>query len=211
MLKIITVPNPILTTTAKKIERFDGVLKKLVKDMDQTLRAQVNPQGVGLAAPQVGINEALFIIKPVPKAKTEVFVNPRIILVQTVDDGRWKMDHEDGKLKIEKNSNFHHQSSKSILNPPSSIVKKPKSKTKLEGCLSIPKIWGAIKRDDKIFLEYQDLTSKKHKKWFSGFKALVIQHEIDHLRGVLFTQRALEQNTLLYEEKEGELKKLLTK
>ena len=211
MLKIVTIPNPVLAQLTKKVEQFDASLQILVKDMDQTLRAQVNPQGVGLAAPQVGVNLSVFISKPTPSSKTEVFVNPRIIQVQTVDDGRWKMDHEDGRLKIEKNSSFHHQSSKSTLNPPSSIVKKPKSKTKLEGCLSIPKIWGSVKRAQKVLIEFQDQTGKVHKKWFSGFRAIIIQHEVDHLAGVLFTQRALEQKTTLFEEKEGKLEKLLTK
>ena len=181
MLKIVTIPNAILTSTTKKVEQFDGSLHKLVKDMDQILRKQVNPQGVGLAAPQVAENLAVFIIRPAPDAKTEVFVNPKIIKHET-----YNMKHE------------------------TSNIKKPK-KTKLEGCLSIPKIWGAVKRADKLYLEFQNQTGRVYKKWFSGFKSVIIQHEIDHLRGVLFTQRALEQNAQLYEEKEGKLKKLLTK
>jgi len=190
MLKIVNVPNPILTSPVKKVEQFDGLLAKLVKDMDQTLANQVNPQGVGLAAPQVGINLALFIIKPTADAKTEVFVNPHIL----------KLDVRSSKLDDQKK----HQTSN--IKPRTS---KPKSK--LEGCLSIPKIWGTVKRADKVFLEFYDLAGKEYKKWFSGFKALIIQHELDHLKGVLFTQRALEQNAQLYEEKEGKLKKLLTK
>jgi len=51
MLKIVTIPNPVLTDGTKKVERFDEKLVELVKNMDQTLRAQVNPQGVGLASP----------------------------------------------------------------------------------------------------------------------------------------------------------------
>lgn len=206
MLKIVTIPNPVLTQPTKKVEQFDVSLAKLVKDMDQTLTAQVNPQGVGLAATQVGVNLSVFISKPTSKAKTEVFVNPRIIKTQTVEDRRLKIDIEDRKSKIEKNdlssnlnpqnpsSNIHHQSSK-------------KKKTKLEGCLSIPKIWGSVKRADKVFIEFQDLAGITHKKWFSGFRALIIQHEVDHLKGVLFTQRALEQNSQLFEEKEGKLEK----
>ena len=185
MLKIVTTPNSILTTATKKVERFDGSLKKLVKNMDQTLRAQVNPQGVGLAAPQVGINLAVFIVKPTPDAKTEIFINPRIINVEA--------GNPEGSP-----------------NPQGSEIKK-KKKHRLEGCLSIPKIWGSIKRAKKVYLEFQDLSGNFQKKWFSDFKALVIQHEVDHLAGMLFTQRALEQNNQLYEEKEGKLEKLLTK
>lgn len=185
MLKIVTIPNSVLTETTKKVEQFDGSLAKLVKDMDQALSKQLNPQGVGLAAPQVAENLAIFIIKPTPDAKTEVFVNPKIISTSEVN-----VKHEN-TLEVRKTLK--------------------KKKTKLEGCLSIPKIWGAVKRSDKLYLEFQNQTGRVYKKWFSGFKSVIIQHEIDHLRGVLFTQRALEQNAQLYEEKEGKLKKLLTK
>ena len=83
-----------------------------------------------------------------------------------------------------------------------------KKKTiKLEGCLSVPKIWGTVKRASKILLEYQtdDKNFEKKQAWFSGFEAVIIQHEVDHLNGSLFTQRALAQNQPLYEEKEGKL------
>ena len=183
MLKIVTIPNPVLTQPTKKVEQFDVTLQKLVKDMDQTLRAQINPQGVGLAAPQVGVNLSVFISKPTPNAKTEVFVNPSIL----------KLIHPQG---VKKNSAH-----------PKGVLK-TKRKTKLEGCLSIPKIWGSVKRAEKVLLEFQDQTGKVHKKWFSGFRTIIIQHEVDHLAGVLFTQRALEQKTTLFEEKEGKLNKL---
>lgn len=189
MLKIVTVPNSILTTLAKKVERFDDVLTKLVKDMDQTLRSQVNPQGVGLAAPQVSQDKAIFIIRPTPEAKTEVFVNPRIIQV-----------HPQGGQPQNLYNSAHPAGGQT--------KKKAGKKTKLEGCLSIPKIWGKVNRSDRIFLKYQDLNGKTFRRWFSGFKAMIVQHEIDHLKGILFTQRALEQNSQLFEEKEGELMKI---
>lgn len=78
-------------------------------------------------------------------------------------------------------------------------------KGKLEGCLSIPRIWGAVKRANRVQLEYQDESGKKFKKWFSGFEAVIIQHEMDHLTGVLFTKRVLEQGNKLYKEEEGKL------
>jgi peptide deformylase len=87
-------------------------------------------------------------------------------------------------------------------------LKKAKKPLKLEGCLSIPKIWSPVARAKKILLEYQDLTCQVKREWFQGFKAIIIQHEVDHLNGILFTQRALEQKNPLYEEKEGKLKKL---
>lgn len=61
-----------------------------------------------------------------------------------------------------------------------------------EGCLSIPKIWGQIKRYPGIIIEYQDLFEKRKKIKAKGLLAQIIQHEIDHLNGVLFIDKAIE-------------------
>ena len=75
----------------------------------------------------------------------------------------------------------------------------------LEGCLSIPRIWSPVNRHAKVHLEYTNLRGERKDKWFSGFDAVIIQHEMDHLHGILFTQRSLEQHMKLYEEKNGKL------
>lgn len=177
MLKVITVPNPTLTQPTKPVKKIDQKIKRLIKEMEETLIAQKDPEGVGLAAPQVGISLSLFIIKPNKKKPIKVFINPKIIKTE---------------------------------NPPSPKTKKEKTKTryKLEGCLSIPRIWGSVKRAKKVLLQYQNEKGEQKKDWFSGFEALIIQHEMDHLRGVLFTQRTFEQKTPLYQEKDGKLVKL---
>lgn len=86
--------------------------------------------------------------------------------------------------------------------------KRKRKKQHFEGCLSIPKIWSPVKRSKKILLEYQTTEGEKKSEWFSAFDAIIIQHEVDHLNGILFTQRALEQKSQLYEEKKGKLVKL---
>jgi len=179
MLKIVNVPNQILTVSAKPVVKIDQKILTLIGKMDKTLAAQVDPQGVGLAAPQVGENLAIFVIKPNPGAKTEAFINPKVI------------KHETGNIK--------HAASG---------TNQKKARTKLEGCLSIPRIWGPVKRSGRILLEYQTVTGQKKTAWFSGFKAVIIQHEVDHLNGILFTQRSLEQKAPLYEEKGGKLEKI---
>jgi len=181
MLKIVHVPHPILNTPAKPVTNIDEKIRKLVFEMEETLIAQKDPPGVGLAAPQVGKNLALFIIKPTPKSPTKVFINPKII-------------------KVDQRSKIKDQKSEP----------KPKD-LKLEGCLSIPRIWSPVRRGAKVLLEYQTLASSipgMERKWFQGFEAIIIQHEMDHLSGILFTQRSLEQNLPLYEEKNGELEKI---
>ncbi len=75
---------------------------------------------------------------------------------------------------------------------------------KLEGCLSLKDIWGEVERARAIELEYLDETGKKHHKKFTGFIATIIQHEVDHLNGVLFPKRVLEQKGTLYESKKDE-------
>ncbi len=75
----------------------------------------------------------------------------------------------------------------------------PDRDNKLEGCLSIPKIWGKVKRGSDVSLVFQDETGTKHREKFSGFLATIIQHETDHTNGVLFIQRVLEQKGKLYQ------------
>ena len=70
---------------------------------------------------------------------------------------------------------------------------------KLEGCLSIPKIWGNVHRAKTLTLRYQDPTGATHVEKFNGFLATIIQHETDHVNGILFTQRVLEQKEKLYQ------------
>lgn len=62
MLKIVTIPNQILTTPTKPVTAFDESLKKLVREMEKTLQDQHDPEGVGLAAPQVGVNLSVAIV-----------------------------------------------------------------------------------------------------------------------------------------------------
>jgi peptide deformylase len=177
MLKIVTVPNDVLTSSSKPVTSFDGKLHQLVKDMEDVLNAQVDPQGVGLAAPQVGIKLSLFIMKATAKSSVKAFINPVI--------------------------------KRPVLSKNEPSQKKTKKKKRhFEGCLSIPKIWSEIVRPKKILLEYQAVSGEKKNEWFSGFEAVIIDHEVDHLNGVLFTQRALEQKSQLYEEKKGKLVKM---
>jgi peptide deformylase len=126
-----------------------------------------------LAAPQVGVDLSLFIIKPKKTEPTQVFINPKIL-----------------------------QTTPHSLQPKN----QKRKKIKLEGCLSVPRIWSPIKRADSVLVEYQDLSGDWKKEWFSGFKAQIIQHEMDHLQGILFTQRALEQKQKLYQEIDDELR-----
>lgn len=182
MLKIITVPHPILTTKAKPVAKIDKRILKLVKDMEETLDAQKNPEGVGLSAPQVAVGVRIFIVKHPADKKLLTFINPKIVQTE--------------ELPVHK---------KKKKKPESEHDEDEYEDSNLEGCLSIPNIWAAVKRHDKVEVEYMDITGEVKKEWFSGFSSVVVQHEYDHLDGILFTQRAVEQGNPLYKEVRGKL------
>ncbi len=164
MKPIVHVPNLILTASAQTVTTFDRKLNKLIEDMKATLRATVNPKGVGLAATQVGVGLRIFLTRPTEKTKIRVFINPEIIK---------KSDELTDGI--------------------------PERGNKLEGCLSIPNIWGKVRRTSSVTLRYQDETGQVRQEEFSGFLATIIQHETDHVNGILFTQRVLEQKEKLYQ------------
>ncbi len=86
------------------------------------------------------------------------------------------------------------------------VIGIPDTKKGLEGCLSIPNIWGRVTRAKTVVLRYQDKAGGWHENSFRGFPAIIIQHETDHINGILYTQRVLEQKGKLYQaakDKEG--------
>lgn len=83
---------------------------------------------------------------------------------------------------------------------------KPKKKRvkKLEGCLSLINIWGEVLRSPSVVIEYQNKKGSIKKKKFTGFMATIVQHEVDHLNGILFPKRVLEQKGKLYQSMKNE-------
>lgn len=75
----------------------------------------------------------------------------------------------------------------------------PERDNKLEGCLSIPNVWGKVTRTKSLTVKYQDEKGAYHTENCSGFLATIIQHETDHLNGVLFIHRVLEQKGTFYQ------------
>lgn len=168
MLSIVQAPAPILSTPAKRIGKIDKDIKKIIAEMTHSLLHATDPEGVGLAAPQVGKSLQLFLIKESPKDPLLVFINP----VLHITEGQ--------SLQI------------------TAKKEKKDKEVKLEGCLSLQDIWGVVNRYPEIDLTYQDESGKLHTKHFDSFLATIIQHEYDHLQGILFPRRVLEQNGKLY-------------
>ena len=178
MLKILTAPHPALTKKSKPISDFGPKTRNFCHLLSKTLLSCQNPSGIGLAAPQVGKNWQIFTIA-LPGERPIVFVNPKII---------------------------SHSQKKTYF-----LLEDEKGKKKepfLEGCLSLPNIFGTVKRWTEIKVEFFNPAGEKQKAKLENLAAIVFQHEYDHLQGILFTQRIIKQGGEVFQEKNGQLEKI---
>ncbi len=186
MFKIVIAPNPVLSNIAKPVTKVNSSVTKIIAEMKKTLSQTIDPKGVGLAAPQVGKSLRIFIAKPTDLSKIMVFINPVIT----------KINSDRKQIRTNINQRLSVSASAKI-----------KSSKKLEGCLSLPNIWGDVLRPPSITITFLDEQGKTHQQKFSNFLATIIQHEIDHLDGILFPKKVLEQKGTLYKShknKKGE-------
>ena len=149
VLPIRTVPDPVLRQKAKRVKAIDKSLRKLINDMQETLRTA---SGVGLAANQVGQTLRLIVLN-VPGNECKVVINPEVI----------------------------RRIGSRIVN---------------EGCLSIPGYVGEIKRSELVRVKGQDAKGKEIKLKADGLFAEVLEHEIDHLNGILYVDHLESQDKL---------------
>lgn len=151
MVKILPIKIyscPILRKKSRKLkaeELQEKKIKQFISDMEKTM---LEKDGVGLAAPQVGHNLRVVVIKT--EEGNLVLINPKILRKS------WRKDLME------------------------------------EGCLSLPEIFGLVKRPTRIKLVALDKNGKRIKFKAVGYFARVIQHEVDHLEGVLFIDKAQE-------------------
>jgi peptide deformylase len=175
-MKIVQAPDPILSQTAQPVKNVDKTINKLLNAMEQTLLAQKDPEGVGLAAPQVGKSLRIFVVKQDHDAPFRTFINP--VIEKTFEKLAVK--------EVTQNKNI------------TDSKKKKEKGVQLEGCLSLKDVWGIVNRPFGVVVSYLDETGTAQKETFEGFLATIIQHEVDHLNGVLFPKRVLEQKNQLY-------------
>ena len=143
-LKIKIYPDPVLKKKAELLTDFGLGMQKIFNDMIETMHVE---DGVGLAAPQVGISKRILIACPTVKPGEEfVIVNPEIYETRGRELG-------------------------------------------MEGCLSLPGISGEVPRAQKIRVRFQDRHGKPHDIEIKDFFARIIQHEVDHLDGILLIDR----------------------
>ena len=163
ILKVLRYPDPHLRTPARlvdlKTENWT-VMKKLVGDMFETMYAG---QGMGLAAPQIGVMKRVIVMNVTRiKGLAVCMVNPEIV-------------ESKGSASLK------------------------------EGCLSFPGQQAVIIRPEKVKIAYHDLQKKPHLKWFDGLQSICLQHELDHLNGFNFIDRADPKDRLRIEIAMGRL------
>lgn len=151
VLPIYTYGQPVLRKVAEEIDADYPQLAELIQNMWDTL---ARSEGIGLAAPQVGLSIRLIVIDldvlgedmPEYKGFRRVYINPYI------------EEYDDTETDISE-----------------------------EGCLSLPGIHEKVRRPTRVRLSWQDEEWKEHDEWIDGYLARVIQHEVDHLEGEVFT------------------------
>lgn len=150
ILPIYAYGSPVLRKKATEIGPEYPDLPKLLETMFETM---YDSNGIGLAAPQVGLSIRLFIVDgtEIEDESTsdfkKVFINPTIL-----EEFDTKWDYE-------------------------------------EGCLSIPNVRADVNRHSKLRIRYQDENFEWHEEEYEGMAARIIQHEYDHIEGILFTDR----------------------
>lgn len=134
----------LLSKKSRAVEAFDARLHTLIDDMIETMHKK---EGVGIAAPQVGVLRRVVIVEPNPET-TMTLVNPEILERSGAVEG-------------------------------------------MEGCLSVPDVWGIVVRPDHVVVRAQDRDGKEFKFSADGYAARIVCHEVDHLDGILFTDKAI--------------------
>jgi peptide deformylase len=165
MVAIVTIPHPALRKVSDVVSETElgkSEFKKLLADLSVALRTR--DDGVGLSAPQIAVNKRVFVVSG------KVF------------DKDWMKNHKvEGELPPDEY----------FINPV--IVKSSKKlSTAEEGCLSIPNTYGMVKRPSNVTLEYIDQFGETKTKKATALLSRIFQHEIDHLDGILFTDKATE-------------------
>ncbi|MEP3227472.1 MAG: peptide deformylase [Parasphingorhabdus sp.] len=159
ILPIIEVPDPRLKTVSEPVTVFDEELKTLIADMFDTM---YDAPGIGLAAIQVGV--------------------PKRILVIDLQEPA-EHDHEHGE-----DCDHDHEvirDPKIFINPE---ILDPSDDLNVysEGCLSVPEQYADVERPATITARWQDVDGKQHEEQMDGLLATCLQHEMDHLEGILF-------------------------
>lgn len=168
ILPIVTYGAPVLRVKTQPVERNSEEIQSLIDDMIETMSGAA---GVGLAAPQVARTERLFVVD--------------LSAVKAEEDDSGK---DDGGRHHDRNHSELAEEPLIFINPVIDLVGDT-DVTFEEGCLSIPEIREEVQRPESVRILYRDRDFEKCELEVGGLLARVIQHEFDHLEGVLFVDR----------------------
>lgn len=160
-LKIVHFNHPVLRKKGAAVVRFDAALRQLAEDMVETMH---EAHGIGLAAQQIGEAIQLCVVD----------------LRETEAKFDWELDGARTPLDL--------IMPMALANPVIAAVPEPTTVYE-EGCLSFPKITGDVVRPDAITVTFQDVGGQPHTLRCTGLLSRCIQHEADHLNGILFIDR----------------------
>lgn len=174
-MQVIHAPDPRLKIQTKFVKKINQGILNTLKAMIALTKTFKDPEGVGLAATQVGLTDRFFVAR--------------------LHDSKQIPPSEPGQRK-QRWANYK-KDFVSIINP-KILSTSATTRTYFEGCLSIPTIWGQVKRHISIKVSYQDFHGNQIIKDLKGIPAWIFQHEVDHLDGILFTERVLQQKGKFY-------------
>ena len=161
--EILEVPDPRLKQISAPVTVFDEELKTLVAEMFETM---YDAPGIGLAAVQVGVPLRVLVIDLQPD-------DPDAEPVACSHDGH----------------HHHHQPTKrepQVFINPEILAPSEDLRVYNEGCLSVPEMYAEVERPARIRARWQDLDGNVHEEDMDGLMATCLQHEMDHLEGILF-------------------------
>jgi peptide deformylase len=165
--EIIEVPDPRLKVVSTPVEAFDEDLRTLVADMFETM---YDAPGIGLAAIQIGVDKRVLVIDLQP-------------------------DDEDAEPEACTAHGDHHHTHQPVKREPRVFINpeilEPSEDITVysEGCLSVPEIYAEVERPSRIRARWQDIDGTVHEEEIDGLLATCLQHEMDHLEGILFIDR----------------------
>ena len=180
--EIVKVPNAVLKETAQEVQTINQDIQTQVERMIATMYAGA---GIGLASNQVGLLNRIFVMD-LPEGMWQH--GPERNGVLTIDAGYRSGEAED---RIEKKP-------RAFINP--EVIWESEQKSVYdEGCLSIPNQYGEVVRPAQVRVRFHDEQNQEHEKLFDGLDSHCVQHEIDHLNGVLFIDylSSLKRNMIL--------------
>ena len=168
---ILRAGNPVLRRPARKIKSFDESLQALVRDMTETMR---DAPGIGLAAPQIGVPLRVFVAQ--------------VSLEREGTDDDEEVPAGRSRARKRRGGGSDDPDILYVLCNPE-IVKVWGEEESEEGCLSLPGYVGEVARATRVLVKGQDVSGKRIRVRAKGLLARVFQHEIDHLKGLMFTDR----------------------